>query len=162
MSDEGSMGRIVVGVDGSEASKRALRWAAEEARLRSSSLEVVHTYEHDRTWTSYPGDEDVNPVAVEQLRREIARAADRAAAHAQAVVDRLIADLDGIDATATVVRSQHPAKTLLERSKGADMLVVGSRGRGGFKELLLGSIGQQCANYAECPVVIIRGTDGER
>jgi nucleotide-binding universal stress UspA family protein len=151
------MGRIVVGVDGSESSKRALRWAAEEAALRGASLEVVHTYEHDRTWTSYPGDEDVNPAAVEQLRTEIARSADRAADHARAIVDRLVADLDGIDASGTVVQSQHAAKTLVERSKDADMLVVGSRGRGGFKELVLGSIGQQCASYAECPVVIVRG-----
>jgi nucleotide-binding universal stress UspA family protein len=156
------MGRIVVGVDGSEHAKRALRWAAEEAKLRGASLEVVHTYEHDRTWTSYPGDEDVSAVAVEQLRTEIARSADRAEAHARAVVDRMVADLDGIRVTTTVVRSQHPAKTLLERSAGADMLVVGSRGRGGFKELLLGSIGQQCASYAECPVVIIRGPRAER
>jgi nucleotide-binding universal stress UspA family protein len=156
------MGRIVVGVDGSESSKRALRWAAEEAVLRGASLEVVHTYEHDRTWTSYPGDEDVSALAVEQLRDQIARTADRAAAHARAVVDRLVADLDGVAATGSVVQSQHPAKTLVERSRDADMLVVGSRGRGGFKELLLGSIGQQCASYAECPVVIIREAADDR
>lgn len=150
------MGRIVAGVDGSGGSQRALLWAAEEATLRGASLEVVHTYEHHLAWRTYGADESMSAAAVEAIRQEIDAAAREAAKHAQGLVDRMVEGLDGPEATGIAIESSHPAEALVEHSKGADLLVVGSRGRGDFKSLLLGSVSQQCAHHAECPVVIIR------
>ena len=150
------MGRIVVGVDGSEGSRRALHWAVDEATLRGASLEVIHTYEHHLSWQGYGTDESMSAAAVEAMREEIESAAREAAKHAQALVDRMVEGLDVPEVTATAVESSHPARTLVEHSKDAELLVVGSRGRGGFKSLMLGSVSQQCAQHAECPVVIIR------
>lgn len=150
------MGRIVVGVDGSEGSRQALLWAAEEATLRGASLEVICTYEHHLSWQAYGGDEGMSAAAVEAMRAEIESAAREAARHAQALVDRMVEEVDGPEVSGTAVESSRPAQTLVEHSKGADLLVVGSRGRGGFKSLMLGSVSQQCAQHAECPVTIIR------
>lgn len=150
------MGRIVVGVDGSEGSRQALLWAAEEARLRGASLEVIHTYEHHLSWQGYGGDESMSAEAFEAMREGIEAAAREAAEHAQALVDRMVEGLDGPEATGLAIESSRPAQTLVEHSRDADLLVVGSRGRGGFKSLMLGSVSHQCAQHAECPVVIIR------
>jgi nucleotide-binding universal stress UspA family protein len=84
----------------------------------------------------------------------------QAAMYTQAIVDDVVRDLDGVEVQGVTVESRHPAQALVERSRGADLLVVGSRGRGGFKRLLLGSVSQQCAHHAECPVVIIRSAAG--
>ena len=156
------MGRIVVGVDGSDGSRRALLWAAEEATLRGASLEVIHTYEHHLSWQGYGAEESMSAAAVEAMRQEIESAAREAAKHAQALVDGMVEGLDGPEVAGTAVESSHPAHTLVERSKDADLLVVGSRGRGGFKSLMLGSVSQQCAQHAECPVVIIRSKPEEQ
>ena len=156
------MGRIVVGVDGSDGSRRALLWAAEEATLRGASLEVIHTYEHHLAWQGYGTDESMSAAAVEAIRQEIESAAREAAKHAQALVDQMVEGLDGPEVTGMAVESSRPADTLIEHSKGADLLVVGSRGRGGFKSLMLGSVSQQCAQHAECPVVIIRSKPEEQ
>ena len=156
------MGRIVVGVDGSEGSRRALLWAAEEATLRAVPLEVIHTYEHHLAWQGYGADESMSAAAVEAMRQEIESAGREASRNAQAIVDRMVEGLEGPEVTATAVESSHPAQALVAHSKGADLLVVGSRGRGGFKSLMLGSVSQQCAHHAECPVVIIRSEPEEQ
>lgn len=156
------MGRIVVGVDGSDGSRRALLWAAEEATMRGTSLEAIYTYEHHLAWRDYRADESMSTPAMGTMRQEIESAAREAAEHATALVDSMVEGLDGPDVTGVAVESSHPADTLVERSKGADLLVVGSRGRGGFKSLMLGSVSQQCAQHAECPVVIIRSKPKER
>jgi nucleotide-binding universal stress UspA family protein len=83
-------------------------------------------------------------------------AAGEAAEAAQALVDGMIAGLDAPNLEGRAVQSSHAAKTLVEISKDADMLVVSSRGRGGFKSLVLGSVSHQCAHHARCPVAIIR------
>jgi nucleotide-binding universal stress UspA family protein len=138
------MNEIVVGVDGSEGSAHALRWAVEEAALRDAKVEAVlawgfldqhHTIVGERFEPGYGADE-----AREALDRyvEDAVGADRAAA----VERRVVTDL--------------PARALIEASEGAGLLVVGARGLGGFRGLLLGSVSQKALNHAKCPVAVIR------
>jgi len=136
--------RIVVGVDGSEGSRLALRWAAEEAALRSAALEVIHTYESVQTVERI-----VTAAQAETFSRAVAEAA-------REVLDSMIVEVEGVEVRAHAIESPNPAETLVERSKGAEMLVVSSRGRGSFKSLLLGSVSQQCAHHATCPVAIVR------
>jgi nucleotide-binding universal stress UspA family protein len=150
------MGRIVVGVDGSDGSREALRWAAGEARSRGSSLEVLYTYERGSVGSPYVYDETMGVEVWQQAREEVEAATRHAAIRAQALVDGMVGELTGVEVEAIAIESQHPAEALVERSRDADLLVVGSRGRGGFKRLLLGSVSQQCAHHAECPVVIVR------
>jgi nucleotide-binding universal stress UspA family protein len=140
------MNRVVVGVDGSEGSRRALRWALDEASLRGATLEVIHAYE--------PANLAALEGATSSVRaEEIVSGANEAA---QALVDDMVQGIDRVETVGRAIQSDSPAKTLVEHSKDADMLVVSSRGLGSFKSLILGSVSQQCAHYAECPVVIIR------
>ena len=150
------MGRIVVGIDGSEGSRRALLWAADEATLRRASLDVIYTYEHHLSWQRYASDDSMSAATAAAMREDFEAAAREAAGHAQALADSMVEVIEGPAVTATAIESSRPAQTLVDRSRGADLLVVGSRGRGGFKSLTLGSVSQQCAQHAECPVVIIR------
>ena len=137
-------GGIVVGVDGSDHAEHALRWAIAEARLRSVALHVVTTWSLPSALYGPVGvatyDEAAGEVRADAER--IAHAAVEAARSA------------GVDAD-WVVRQAHAADALTEISREADLLVVGSRGRGGFSGLLLGSVSAHCAHYAACPVVII-------
>ena len=153
------MGRIVVGVDGSKASQRALEWAARQASLEGAELEVVHAYEYETPWMAYASYEGMTREQVEGLRAEMEGGKEAAHRHAQAMVDGQVADLpDDLRVQAVAVETRRPAEVLVERSSDADLLVVGSRGRGGFKGLMLGSVSQQCATHASCPVVIIRAS----
>jgi nucleotide-binding universal stress UspA family protein len=131
--------RVVVGVDGSEGSKEALRWAAREAQLRDASLAVVMCWEYPivpyGVWAFY----DAGLEAKETLDR--------------AVYDVLGVGEDG-DVTVTVVEGR-PGMELLEQAKNADLLVLGTRGRGLFAGLLLGSVSQHCVAHASCPVVVV-------
>ena len=136
------MKHIVVGVDGSQSAVRALQEAIDLAALLPATVEVVSV------WQPYYGTVEI-PGPLEQLE-ERARTA---------LADTLAA----VDAGA-VVLTEHvldgdPAKVLLDRSRDADMLVVGTRGRGGFTGLLLGSVSQKCAQHATCPVLIVRDGD---
>jgi nucleotide-binding universal stress UspA family protein len=136
-------GRIVVGHDGSEASLEALSWAARQAVLTDSTLELVMTWE----WpTSYgwavPVPTDFDPETDIQKVLDGAVATITAAHPGLRVEPRLI--------------SGHPAPILVEESKGADLLVVGSRGHGEFVGMLLGSVSEYCATNAHCPVLIHR------
>jgi nucleotide-binding universal stress UspA family protein len=142
------MGRIVVGIDGSDHSKKALRWALDEARLRDASLEVVSAWMLPVYATGYgfaPGDL-VDPKII----------GDGAAAQLDETVTEVAGDATDVKLTRKSVEGM-AAQVLVEEAEGADMLVVGSRGHGGFAGLLLGSVSQQCAQHASCPVVIIRG-----
>ena len=142
--------RIVVGVDGSDGSLRALRWAVGEAQLRGTSLEVVHAWAY-----AYMGD----AIGTADFPVDVDREKDE-----QALLDRCV---DTVRSTAKEVRIQPhlvfggAASALLEAAHGADLLVVGSRGRGGFAGLLLGSVSQQCTHHARCPVVVVPTEDGE-
>jgi nucleotide-binding universal stress UspA family protein len=134
--------RIVVGVDGSEPARRALLWAAEEARLRDADLEVVHAWQHPTTTFGL-----------------VLPADDRAAAEAYArhVLDVAVEALAGRGlAVEPILVDGPPARALIEASAGAALVVVGSRGRGGFRGLLLGSVSGQAMHHARCPVVVVR------
>jgi nucleotide-binding universal stress UspA family protein len=138
--------RIVVGVDGSETSRHALRWAADEAKSHGSQLHVVHAWEVP------------TPAAAVGAGR---RTAPPEGQHDEA--SRLVADVvrDELgDAPPGDVRTSigrgAAAGVLLDAAREADLLVVGSRGLGGFRGLLLGSVSSKMAAHAPCPVVIVR------
>lgn len=139
------MARIVVGVDGSEPSARALAWAVDEGRRRRATVEAVHA------WT-YP------PMTfVTGLVPPPTFAHDDLVAEARAALDEAVDALGARSAgVARVLQEGTAARVLLDRAAGADLLVVGSRGRGGFSGLLLGSVSQQCAHHSPCPLVIVR------
>lgn len=132
--------RIVVGVDGSEGSTRALEWAAAEAARAGAALEVHTAYG--------PGGVLATPATTERaMRRLVEQSVDH--------VHQVAPDVKALGVT----HEGSPVTALIEASHGADLLVVGSRGRGGFTGLLLGSVSQQCAVHAHCPVVIVRPKD---
>lgn len=139
-------GRIVVGIDDSDSSRQALAWACREAQLRDADLEIVHTW-------SYPY---VGEAAV--MSATYYPELDGLEAASQSVLDAAVEAAGqhaGLRVIPKLVRGDAVA-TLLEVAEGADLLVVGSRGRGGFRGLLLGSVSQHCAHHAPCPVVIVR------
>lgn len=133
-------GRVIVGSDGSESSRRALRWAAEEARYRGAVLEVVHAW----TLLGQPNDGTFDPNYGEAEARQLL----------DGELEGLGDALDGVEVERTVV-CDLGAPALLDAGKRADLLVVGSRGRGGFRGLLLGSVSSQVVQHAPCPVAII-------
>jgi nucleotide-binding universal stress UspA family protein len=134
-------GRIVVGVDGSGASMDALRWAARQAQLTGASLEAVMTW--DIASSSYgvpvPGECDQASKAKDALNK---------------TVHSVLGDPDGLDLVPAVVQGP-AARALLQESRGADLLVVGSRGHGPLVGMLLGSVSEQCMTHATCPVVVV-------
>jgi nucleotide-binding universal stress UspA family protein len=139
-------GGIVVGDDGSSCAADAVRAAAEEAALRGAKLHVV------RAWsiTSAVRPEDV-PSGIVPSMREF-EAATLAAERTRVA---------GLLAGSSVEHEVHavhaaPAKVLIEAAETADLLVVGTRGRGGFKHLLLGSVAEQCLRHARCNVLVVR------
>lgn len=145
------MTTIVVGVDGSEGSKRALRWAIDEAG-RVSEARVVAI----ATWT-YP------LVAASPWMGGYDVPMDLTEATTQAL-DEAVAEVAGdagfpITSIETRVVNGPAAGTLIEAGTQADLLVVGSRGLGGFTGLLLGSVSHQVAAHAPCPVVIVPAAD---
>ena len=141
------MGRIVVGVDGSQASVRALAWAVAEAERRQDDLEAIITWQYP-----YMGSAGFAPVPLFDP--------DKLAASAAAQLDQAIeAAIEREDERSRVARrviEGSPAASLVEAATGADLLVVGSRGHGGLVGTLLGSVSYQCLHHARCPVVVVR------
>ena len=150
MADEVSEpeNRIVVGVEGSGGARSALRWAIKEARHRNAFVDVVTAY----STTYVPASPDFNYVPLDpiDLEAEVKRMQD-------SIIDEVLAEVDaeGVEVRRRMVRGR-AADTLIAESDKATMLVVGSRGRGGFRGLLLGSVSQQIAQHGSCPVVIVR------
>ena len=143
-------GRVIVGVDGSETARKAVRWAAREAKLRGMKLELVSAWEIPIY--SYVYRYGFGPAISEEMMKSLT---ERAEGHLAEALDEARAEAREVQIETIAVEGQ-PAKVLVEVAKGADLLVVGSRGLGGFRELLLGSVSQQCAQHATCPVVIVR------
>ncbi|MEV0263178.1 universal stress protein [Streptomyces sp. NPDC050617] len=142
-------GRIVVGVDGGEPSKRALRWAARQASLTGAELQAVIAWESLTSW-SWAG---VMPVMPEAYVPE--EVGDRALADA-------IEETFGGEPPVAIERRVivgNPADVLLEAAEGAELLVVGDRGRAGFRAALLGSVSHHVTQHAPCPVVVVRGAE---
>lgn len=139
----GGRAAIVVGVDGSDCSKDALRWAAQQAELTGATVDAIAAWK-------FPVFYGWAPVDPEDL--DFLRFAEQALAHA---VDEVF----GPDRPAwlsTRVIEGHAAQVLVEASADADMLVVGSHGYGGFAGALLGSVSSYCVHHARCPVIVIR------
>ena len=142
--------RIVVGVDGSDGSHLALAWALDEARRRGASVLAVMAWHDPYTIIGRPLPAEAAGGELDQLRAVLARAvADaQAAAPGPAVSIRAL------------IRTGQPADVLAGAAAGADLLVVGSRGRGGFRGLLLGSVSQRCAQVTPVPLVIVPASAG--
>ncbi|MFI1767320.1 universal stress protein [Streptomyces sp. NPDC020800] len=138
--------RIVVGVDGSPSSYEALRWGVRYAGLVGGTVEAVAAWELPglQGWSGPAVDMDVDEEdARQRMRQELA--------------DVLGAD----EAGSVTARLAHgnAAEVLLRAAEGAEVLVVGRRGRGGFARALLGSVSQHVSHHASCPVVIVRAKE---
>lgn len=128
---------ILVGVDGSPGSLRAVEWAATEAQRCGGALEIHTAYSPGYVF-----------VTSDDVRRAMQRIVDEAASVASEIAPEVTVRKVAEEAT--------PARSLIAASRNADLLVVGSRGRGGFAGLLLGSVSQQCSLHAHCTTVIVR------
>jgi nucleotide-binding universal stress UspA family protein len=137
--------RIVVGIDGSEGSLEALRMAAVEARVRSAVLEVVCAW-HPSTMGSIPAF-GVGMPAAESLD-------ELDAALHQTLTDEGLGSDGDVTVDARVVTG-HAAEALLDAAERATLVVVGTRGRGGFAGLVLGSVSHQVVTHARCPVMVV-------
>jgi nucleotide-binding universal stress UspA family protein len=147
---------LVVGVDGSAESVEALRWAVKEARLRGTGIRAV------RVW-QYPF---VAPSAEWALGTPTPSPPAADAEHFRQLAEVQLADaVSKVEPEAVGMQIEqeaiegHPASALVEASRSADLLVVGSRGHGGFTGLLLGSVSQACVHHAHCPVAVVRPTE---
>jgi nucleotide-binding universal stress UspA family protein len=139
---------IVVGVDGSDSSRAALRWAYDEAAHHGAFITAVSCW-HPAALPMAPPYGSLPPEGyVIQPERD-----------ALDLLERFVADLDvrtpPVDVR-TLVEQGNPAQVLIERSEEADLVVVGSRGHGGFVGMLLGSVSHHLVAHAECPVVVVR------
>lgn len=140
MTSTGGIPTIVVGADGSDHSRRALRWALDEARQRRARVLIIHVFSYGpAAATPYPGN------ALEQI-----------AENAQAILDREVdfAVESGVFAEGQL-ECGSAAHTLVEASRHADLVVVGSRGHGAFTGALLGSVSSAVVHHAHCPVVVV-------
>ena len=139
---------ILVGLDGSHHSNKALDWAVKHAALEHTSLTVLAVHEVALSaWT-------LSPIVYPEDRPE----EEKARQAAQEAVTKAIGELDGPGPESVTVRavSGQAAQALIEASADADLVVVGSRGAGGFASLLTGSVSSQVVNHAACPVVVVR------
>lgn len=143
-------GRVLVGVDGSEGSLRALTWALEEAAIRESAIEAVTVWQSPEDFprdVSFPVDEG---ELAERAKARLAKAiAETAGTHASVAVEPIVLEGD-------------PAERLCQRAGPTDLLVVGSRGHGTFTRLLLGSVSSKCARHRRSPIVIVPAPHGDR
>jgi nucleotide-binding universal stress UspA family protein len=137
---------IVVGVDGSAGSRRALTWAAAEAASHGSELVVVNVWEH----TLLP---PAGSVSVSE--HYVPDPSQRTADDLLQVIKEELGEEPPVPVQ-PLVKQGRPAKVLIEESAEADLLVVGPRGHGGFAGLVLGSVSQHVAAYAKCPVTVVR------
>ncbi len=141
------MDLITVGIDDSEGARRALRWAIDLAAATGANIKAVHVFPRFLSWI----DGDLTIDELEQSREGAMRAASRE-------LDAVLADVLG-DRTDVLVLPDvvlgDPAQSLVEQSGDTDLLVVGSRGRGGLRGLLLGSVSRRCTESARCPVVVV-------
>ncbi len=143
---------VVVGVDDSAGARAAVAWALPEAVARGADVQLVATFPIDYYWAApYM----LEPTQLEEIRRDVARRARR-------VLDEVVAELVAAGShgvaeltVEVLVEAGSPALELVERSRGAALLVVGSRGRGAVRSLLLGSVALHCTGHAHCPVVVV-------
>lgn len=139
------MSRIVVGVDGSPGSIAALRWAHAEARLRRATLEVVGVWQYPMMTT----------VPAFGALPDVVDLSTQTEEHVLGVLrDNGVESTEEVPVSVSVAEGA-PAQALISAATGAELLVVGSRGHGGFAGLLLGSVSHQCTMHGPCPVVVV-------
>ena len=140
------MSNIVVGIDGSEASLAALRSAIDEAAYRGVALDAVHVW----SLPAMSGAETLGAVMLP---------VDELEASAHAILEQALAKVDRRDVAVTpIVIQGATAHSLIEHAANAPMLVVGSRGSGGFIGLLVGSVAHQVLHHCPCPVLVVPAT----
>lgn len=145
VAEDGSPARVVVvGVDGSPQSSRALAFAADEAQMRAATLKVVEAW----SFPTFAAGVYVPAGAYEDFPEEVASALD-------AQVAEVLGDPPRVRVE-KLVEEGPTAQVIMDAAKGAELVVVGSRGRGGFAGLMLGSVSNQVAHHAPCPVLIVR------
>lgn len=137
----GSSFLVAVGVDGSPESISALRWAIGEARLRHGRVRMI------TSWSYPPRTNDIDGEFIDDR-------SERGAERIQAIALDAVPS-DGVEVSGHLVQGP-PASVLLDAAQGVNLLVVGSRGLGGFSGLLLGSVSNQVVHHAACPVLVIR------
>ncbi len=138
---------VVAGFDGSPSSEAALRVALCEAKLRQARLLVVSAWHAPTRYYGSAAAPSASRALAEDMRKELAT-------KLEAAVAALREEADGTAIETRLVEGA-PASVLAHEAADADLLVVGSRGFGGFRELLLGSVGRQCAQHAPCPVLVV-------
>jgi len=141
---------ILVGLDGSHYSERALEWAAKEAAIRNAPLRVLAVHTVPSGWSGRGVPDPVDNELVVQTKSA-----------AQELTDKVLAGIGSARPSGVTVDAVNgiPADVLLRASEDADMIVLGARGGGGFARLHLGSVSDQVAHHAHCPVVIIPHAD---
>lgn len=142
-ADQPASMSIVVGVDGSEPSKAALRWATRLAASTGQSIEAIIAWQPPASYSWAYADPDWRPD--QDAEKTLLAAVDEVFGSKRPANMKL------------VVQEGNAAKVLLDRSKDADLLVVGCRGHGGFVGLLIGSVSAKCAEHAKCPVLVVHG-----
>jgi nucleotide-binding universal stress UspA family protein len=142
----GAAPRIVAGVDGSQPSINALRWAVQQAELTGGTIDAVIAWEFPLAaggmgWAPVGGidDTDYSELAAKALAAAVGE----------------VNPPPGVAVREVVVQG-NPAQVLLDAARGADLLVVGNRGHGGFADALVGSVSVRCLHHAICPVVVVR------
>ncbi len=146
--DSSSHPHVIVGVDGSQESIEALRWAARYATATGAKITAVHAWH-------YPA---AGPVPAGRAPQPIT---DQVRATMQETLDKALTEVFGTatpDDVDTKVAYGHPAMVLVNESEGADLLVVGNRGHGAFHGMLLGSVSIHCVTNATCPVLVVRSS----
>ena len=144
---------IVVGVDGSDAALEALRWAADEARLRSASLVAVHA------WSFIPaqpiGDPGMLAMPAGDLAGQLGTESDAARSVLEDAVSEALGAEPGVEIELRIAEGD-AGDALVAESLSAELVVVGSHGRSGFKAALLGSVSRHVVSHAACPVVVVK------
>jgi nucleotide-binding universal stress UspA family protein len=144
-TDTGNRLKIVIGIDGSEGSMRALRWGVRLAQLTEASVRVVVAWHWPLQYGALTA--PLSPAGpAQRLAEEVVEST--AKEHPDLHIDSKVSE-------------GHAAPVLIEAARGANLLVVGSRGHGEFAGMLLGSVSQHCVSHAPCPVVVIRGDNDQ-
>ncbi|MGE5290417.1 MAG: universal stress protein [Micromonosporaceae bacterium] len=147
--------RIVVGVDGSPSSLTALRWAVRQAELTGGTVDAVIAWQYPVSYAY--GAYGWSPVTIEEGGIDFDEIAEKTLADA---VSKVVDPAAAVTVRQRIVQG-NPAQALIDAARDAELLVVGSRGHGGFTGALLGSVGLHCVHHAHCPVVVIRGQVNE-
>ncbi len=161
------MSSIVVGIDGSPEAQAALRWAVDEAALTGADLTAMYVYPPAKRSEPFLGSSHFpDSSTVQQLADESRRWTEQQDRHSHDValhnLSRFVQEVVTRDVDVhvqLVAMPGKPSRRLVEASRGADLLVVGARGHGGFKDLKLGSVSEQCVRHARCPVLVIRPSE---